>query len=184
MEAIKEVIVVEGRDDTRAIKRAMEAHTIETHGFGISQNTMEMIEKAYMERGIIIFTDPDHAGENIRRRLAKAFPKAKHAYLTQDQARKNQDIGIENASKESILKALQEARATVEEKSFQFSLEDLREEGLVGRKDSRQLREKLGRVLGLGYSNGKGLVSKLNGFGISREDFLHALEKIRNENKE
>ena len=32
---IKEIIVVEGRDDTAAINRAVEAETIETHGFGM-----------------------------------------------------------------------------------------------------------------------------------------------------
>ena len=32
---IKEAIVVEGRDDTIAVKRAVDGLTIETHGFGI-----------------------------------------------------------------------------------------------------------------------------------------------------
>ena len=44
---IKEIIVVEGRDDTLAIKRAVEADTIETHGFGISEETWKLLEKAY-----------------------------------------------------------------------------------------------------------------------------------------
>ena len=34
MQKINEVIVVEGRDDTAAINRAVEAKTIETHGCG------------------------------------------------------------------------------------------------------------------------------------------------------
>ena len=32
---IKEAIIVEGRDDTTAIRRAVDAVTIETHGFGM-----------------------------------------------------------------------------------------------------------------------------------------------------
>ena len=71
---IKEIIVVEGRDDTAAIKRAVDAQTIETHGYGIKKQTWKLIEKAYRERGIIIFTDPDYAGMEIRRRLTEAFP--------------------------------------------------------------------------------------------------------------
>jgi ribonuclease M5 len=31
---IKEVVIVEGRDDEAAVKRAAEAETIATHGFG------------------------------------------------------------------------------------------------------------------------------------------------------
>ena len=60
---IEEVIVVEGRDDTAAVKRAIDGLTLETHGFGIRRETWALIEKAYRETGIIIFTDPDYAGD-------------------------------------------------------------------------------------------------------------------------
>ena len=93
---IKEVIVVEGRDDEQAVGRAVEASTIATHGFGIAKKTWELIEKAYQERGIIVFTDPDFAGEQIRKRITEKFPEAKQAYLTQEEAWKAGDIGIEN----------------------------------------------------------------------------------------
>ena len=83
---IKEIIVVEGRDDTAAIKRALDADTIETHGFGIRKSTWELIEKAYNERGIIIFTDPDYSGNEIRRKLKAKFPEAKEAFLSRSQA--------------------------------------------------------------------------------------------------
>ena len=65
---IREIIVVEGRDDTTAVRRSVDAVTIETHGYGISAATWKLIDKAYHEKGIIVFTDPDHAGEQIRRR--------------------------------------------------------------------------------------------------------------------
>ena len=60
---IKEVIVVEGRDDQAALSRAAECFTIATHGFGIRKETLDLIEKAYNEQGIIIFTDPDFPGK-------------------------------------------------------------------------------------------------------------------------
>ena len=56
---IKEAVVVEGRDDTIAVKKAAEALTIETHGFGIKKETWKLIEKAYENQGIIIFTIPE-----------------------------------------------------------------------------------------------------------------------------
>ena len=40
---IAETIVVEGRDDTNSIKRAVAAETIETHGFGIRRETSEQV---------------------------------------------------------------------------------------------------------------------------------------------
>jgi len=40
---LKEIIVVEGRDDTTAVKRAVDADTIETNGSAISMETIEAI---------------------------------------------------------------------------------------------------------------------------------------------
>ncbi len=49
---IKEVIVVEGKDDTTAIKRAVDADTIETNGSAINQATIEKIRRIQeIERG-------------------------------------------------------------------------------------------------------------------------------------
>lgn len=124
---IAEVIVVEGRDDTAAIKRAVRAVTIETHGFGISKSTWEKIQHAYKDYGIIVFTDPDHAGEEIRRKILEKFPDAKQAFLSREKATEKTkgsqreaeanngrpDIGIENASPEDIREALEKAKARI-----------------------------------------------------------------------
>ena len=176
--AVKEVIVVEGRDDTAAIKRAVDAETIETHGFGIRRETWELIEKAYKEKGIIIFTDPDHAGNEIRRRLTERFPDAGHAYLSRRDATKADDIGIENADPESIIEALSKAHCTQEDKRAEFTAADLREYGLVGRLQSADLRDRLGKALGIGYGNSKQFLSKLNKYGITREEFLKKLGEL------
>ena len=41
---VKEVIVVEGRDDTVAIKRAVDADTIETNGSAINESTLPVVK--------------------------------------------------------------------------------------------------------------------------------------------
>ena len=99
---IREILVVEGRDDTAAIKKSVDAITIETHGYGITNKTWKLMEEAYKGPGIIVFTDPDHAGEQIRRRILERFPKARQAFLDRSSATKKDDIGIENADPESI----------------------------------------------------------------------------------
>lgn len=175
---IKEAIVVEGRDDTIAVKRAVDGLTIETHGFGIKKETWQLIEKAYNEQGIIIFTDPDFSGEEIRRKLTEKFPDAKQAFLARTDATKKGDIGIENAEPQAITEALQKAHCTAWEAEDIFTEADLFAAGLVGQDDSRQRREALGKILGIGYGNGKSLLSKLNRFSISREKFAEAVDKI------
>ena len=165
---IGQIIVVEGRDDTTAVKRAVNADTIETHGFGISRETWVLIERAYNERGIIIFTDPDHAGENIRKRVAEKFPGALHAYLDRKEARAGRDIGIENAQPAAIIAALEN-----------------RQTGLTGQADSAEKRAAAGKALGIGTGNSKAFLRKLNSFRITKEEFYGSISEIAGpENKE
>ena len=175
---IREIIVVEGRDDEAAVKRAVEAETIATHGFGIREETFARIERAYKERGIIIFTDPDFAGEKIRKRLSQRFPEGKHAFLPREEALKDGDVGIENAEPESIREALHKARPVFSERRFEFTQSDMIDFGLSGNEGASVCRDKLGKRLGIGYGNGKVFLNRLNQYGIERREFLQAIAEI------
>ena len=63
---IKEVIIVEGKNDIAAVQRAVDADCIATGGYSLIGRNLKSIEAAYKRRGIIILTDPDYAGERIR----------------------------------------------------------------------------------------------------------------------
>lgn len=175
---IKEIIVVEGRDDTAAVKRAVDAQTIETHGYGIKKETWQLIEKAYNEKGIIVFTDPDFAGNQIRRRLNERFPAAGHAYLSKGDAEKDGDIGIENAEPDSIRTALEKAHYTLEDSGEEFTMEDMRNYRLTADREAADRRDRLGKALGIGYSNSKSFLNKLNRYGITREELLEQLGEL------
>lgn len=78
---IKELIVVEGKSDTVAVKRAVEADTIETGGSAVDRTVIAKIALAMERRGVIILTDPDHAGERIRKIVSAKVPGCKHAFI-------------------------------------------------------------------------------------------------------
>ena len=168
MQKIKEIIVVEGRDDTAAIRQAVDAVTIETHGYGIREETWTLIEKASQTSGIIVFTDPDTAGEQIRRRIMERFPDAKEAFLDRDAAEKDGDIGIENASPEDIRAALAKAHSAVG--AEEFTADDLFRWWLDGVPGAAKRRREAGRILGIGQATSKTFLNRLNRFGISREE--------------
>ena len=147
---LKEVIVVEGKDDEAAIKRALDAEIIVTHGYGISQKTYKRIQEAYERCGIVIFTDPDYAGENIRKKLKAKFPNAKHAFISKEAGTKDDDIGVENASPEKIIAALKKARTETGDARQIFSMSDMMEAGLCGADNSADLRNHIGEILGTG----------------------------------
>ena len=190
MQKIEEIIVVEGRDDTAAIRRSVDAVTIETHGFGIRPETWELIDRAYRSKGIIVFTDPDHAGDQIRRRIMERFPDAKEAFLDRSQAEKDGDIGIENASPESIREALDKAHRSrsaseaegaaggAASQAEAFTSADLFAWGLDGIEGAAKRRRMVGLQLGIGMATGKTFLQRLNRFGITREEVEEALTQI------
>lgn len=180
MRKIEEIIIVEGRDDTAAIRASVDAVTIETHGYGIRPSTWDVIDKAYESKGIIIFTDPDTAGEQIRRRLAERYPNAAHAFLDKSLAEKDGDIGIENASPEAILDALEKARcsAVASEGGGVFTRADLFGWGLDGTPGASKRRSRVAAQLGIGMCTSKTFLHRLNHFGIRREEIEAALEAI------
>ena len=176
---ISEIIVVEGRDDTEAVKRAVECETIETHGFGIKASVWQSLDKAYKTKGLIIFTDPDHAGDTIRRKIKERYPDSKEAFLPRPKADKDGDIGVENAAPEDIREVLMKARpCSADNGADMITWEMITEAGLTGAQDSRARRVKLAEELGISYGNAKAMLSHMNAFGITTGEFNEAVRAI------
>lgn len=175
---IKEVLVVEGKMDVVAIDKAVEADCIITEGFNLKPQALDSIAKAYQKRGIIIMTDPDSAGERIRRFLTKRFPEAKHAFIPKEDATSNNDIGIEQASPEAIRTALAKVRTMDWEPTNNFTGADLLKAGISGSPAASEKRAKLGAVLGIGYANAKTFLQRLNHYGITRQEFQQAAAEL------
>ncbi len=182
--SIKEAIVVEGRDDAAVVSQITDALIIQTHGFGISGRTWKLLEKAYREKGLIIFTDPDFAGEQIRKRIEARFPESKHAYMPRKKAVKNGDIGIENVSPQDAARVLERVcskkfKADGEGQNGIFTAQDIDMAGLSGGKGSKELRQKVGDILSIGYGNSGAFLRKLNSFAITREAFEKAVAEAK-----
>lgn len=175
---IKEVIVVEGLHDKIAIERAVEADCLISGGSAVSEEFLEQVKRAQRERGVIIFTDPDYAGERIRKIVAKRVPGCKHAFLPREEASANGDIGIENASPGSIRRALEAVRTEWNGAAEEFSWLEMQEAGLVGQPESAALRGQLGKILGIGHGNAKTFWKKLNMLGVTRDEWKSAWKRI------
>jgi ribonuclease M5 len=183
---IKEIIVVEGRDDTTAIRRAVDADTIETNGSAVSNETLLKIKHAQEKRGVIIFTDPDYPGERIRKIVNDHVPGCKHAFIPKSDAlpKRGRGIGVEHASPAAIQTALKEAHIMNESLQEEISVDDLIAAGLIGGPRAKVRRERLGELLRIGYTNGKQLHKRLKMFEIKQEEFAEALTTIIQEEKD
>ena len=178
-----QAIVVEGRDDVTAVSQACDSLIIPTHGFGITAETWQVLAKAYEEKGLIILTDPDHSGEEIRRMLNEKFPGSVNCYVARDKATAGTDIGIENSSPEVIAEAVMKAleldgrTAAPVDADEEVTMKDLTEMGLAGSAGSAERRAAVCAALGIGYGNAGAMVRKLRGFGIGRDELAEAVRK-------
>lgn len=168
---IKEVIVVEGKDDVSALRRAVDADILMTSGLGLTSQKIAEIRRLAQQQGVIVFTDPDFPGGKIRHILKEEIPGCKHAYITKDEGRdsKTGKYGVEYASPEAILRALKAAKAEQQHYEVVYDLHDLVQWGLSGLPDSAQKRTAFCDHLSIGHCNAKQLVKKLNSYQISKE---------------
>lgn len=182
---IKEVIVVEGKSDTVAIKRAVHADTIETNGSAISEETLRRISHAAQKRGVIVFTDPDYPGRRIRAIIEEHVPGVKHAFLPKKKtiSENGKKVGIEHAADDDIRQALLNVYTPGQGEATgkPIPLDVLLEAKLIGHRDASKRRERLGEILNIGYTNGKQLQKRLSMFQIDLSQFLSAAAKLDEE---
>lgn len=184
MKKIKEVIVVEGKDDTKQIDKAVNADTYETNGSALSADDIAHLKKLQATRGLIVFTDPDFNGERVRKMISQAIPGVKHAFIRRDQGVPTEahgSLGVEHANPEVIKAALAHVYTEEEQANAQYSRHDLAAAGLLSGKGARTRRERLGQILGIGYGNGKQLLHRLNVFRIAPAQFQAAVQQIKRE---
>lgn len=173
---IKEIIVVEGKHDTRRIKEAVDADTIETGGSALDEAVLRRIEAACKTRGVIVLTDPDSPGDRIRTIINQRVPGCKNAYLLKRDARTAKKVGIEHAGTETIRQALMHVAMPYQNEET-LSFEEFIDCGLLGRSDSRQRRERVGESFHIGMANAKTCFKRLNSMRITKKQILEVLEE-------
>lgn len=175
---IKEIIIVEGKNDTQHLKSFFECDTIETHGTHLGKQTLKMIEIAKNKRGVIIFTDPDAPGEKIRNTINQHIEGCKNAFIDKSKARTSKKVGVEHASYEDLKEALSHLMTYTSELKETISWIEFLELGCAGKKDSSERRRILEKALHVGKSNAKTLFKRLNMMQMTYRDCIEILEEI------
>ena len=171
---IREVIVVEGKNDTKRLKSFFDVDTIETNGLNLNRKTIDLIRELNDKRGVILFLDPDTPGEKIRNRLNSEIKGLKNAFVIKKDARTSKKVGVEHASKEVLEEALNNL-VTYGELKDSLNKEEFYELGLAGQSDSVNRRAKVAAHFHLGECNGKTLFKRINMLGIGYKDIKEIL---------
>lgn len=170
MEKIKELIVVEGKHDKQKLESIFDCDVVCTDGLSLNESALELIKTASLKQGVIILTDSDNPGERIRKEILKIAPDAQVAIVEKKDSIGKRNVGIEYASDEAIIKAL-ENRISLTNREETLSWSDYCELGIMGNK---QLREKVCAGFRVGLCNNKTLFKRLNMLAVKKED----IEKI------
>lgn len=189
---IDEAVIVEGRYDKIKLSNILDALIIETNGFGIYKDKARLafIRKLADERGLILITDSDRAGLQIRNYISAGIPKEriKHIYIPdiygkekrKKEPSKEGKLGVEGISDEILEKLFRDLQIKTKRVSADNRITnyDLFAAGLSGRENAAEKRKKLLKALDLPeFLSTNSLLSYLNS-SMSKEEFENYITTI------
>ncbi|MCL2108816.1 MAG: DUF4093 domain-containing protein [Oscillospiraceae bacterium] len=187
---LNQAVIVEGKYDKIKLSGILDAVIITTDGFGIFRNRekLELIRTFAKKHGVIILTDSDSAGFLIRNRLKSRINEGEifNVYIPdvfgkekrKTAPSKENKLGVEGIDLEVLQKAFAPFISGEVAKSTPaiFTRERLFADGLIGGKNSAELRKKLQKELNLPQNlSAKALIPVLNSL-VTEEEYLRAMQ--------
>ena len=185
---VKQAIIVEGRYDKIRLSNIVDTAIICTNGFSIYKDAdkQELIKSLAEKTGIIILTDSDSAGFQIRSFIRSIVKKGEVLNaVTPDifgkERRKLQPSKL-------IIEALKNCGAVIdgeapEKHEDPLTRTDLMELGLIGGENSAERRRELQKRLGLPELLSAKLLLEMGNRMFSRSGFIEAVRKMDEEQK-
>lgn len=157
------VIVVEGTGDSSFLSSFIDTLFIETNGYDIKQNDLDFL--THFNKTIIVLTDSDKAGEEIRKRLCDSLPNAINIRVNPDKCNKNGKHGVAECEKEEILDKLNKYLSKDINKGI-LCLKDL----ISLTKNDYVAKNVISEKYHLGTINNKEMIKRLNMKEITKEE--------------
>ena len=188
MEKIKlrQAVVVEGKYDKINLSSLIDGVIITTDGFGVfnNQEIIRLIKFYAGTSGIVILTDSDTAGRQIRGRIKSLVDNASitNVYCPivygkekrKTKPSKEGKLGVEGIDPSALRKAFEEAGLMGDEiiSREKVTKGDMIQVGLSGAADSSLRRKELARALGLPEELSSAALRDALTSRFGREDFL------------
>lgn len=172
----KPVLVVEGTSDVNKLTNIIDADFVICNGSAVSNETISYIKELVKTRIVVVLTDPDFPGMQIRNKIAKEVKGVYHAYVDRKKASNGKKLGVAECDVEEIKRAIANYVCYVETDLHQLSMQDMVELKLTGDASSSQNRELISKHFHTGYSNAKTLLKHLNMLGVKKEELIEVLK--------
>ena len=155
-------IIVEGRYDKATLSGYVSANIITTDGFAVFNNKeKQRLIRRLCDRGVILLTDSDGGGKQIRSFLSGILPKDKiyHLYIPEIEGKEKRKthasaaglLGVEGMKKDVILRLLEPFSGDeIPQKSDKMITKvDFFQDGLTGCPGSSEKRERVCSIVDL-----------------------------------
>lgn len=196
MITVKQPIIVEGKYDKIKLESVIDGLILTTDGFRIYKDKEKLaLIRAFAEKtGVIILTDSDGAGFQIRNHLKGCIKSGKihNVYIPdifgkekrKEKPSKEGKLGVEGIDTEVLLKAFADAGIfSEEEKRVEWlTRADMLDDGLMGTEKSGELRKKLTARLGLPERLSTSALMEVLNRLYARETYEKILNEIKGEN--
>ena len=187
-------VIVEGKYDKITLENVIDTLIIPTNGFAIFKNKekCDLIRRLAQKTGIIIMTDSDFAGAQIRTHIKNITGGANiiNVYIPQLEGKERRKttfskqgfLGVEGMSGEVILEALEKSGVFSEKKaeSPKITKTDMFVFGFSGGNDSGKKRKEFLKFCGLPQDLSPNAMLDIINTIYSYEDFLKAVKEWQN----
>lgn len=185
-------VLVEGKYDKITLENVIDATIIPLNGFRIFKDAekLKLIKRLAAEKGIIVMTDSDSAGNFIRSKLKGILKDIKiiNVYvpcLKGKEKRKNAPskeglLGVEGISKQQLLDSLKRSgvfELAVSKEKEPILKTDLFLFGLSGNSDSKQLRKEFLNYLSLPENLSPNAMLDILNTLFDRKSFLEVIQE-------
>lgn len=160
------VIIVEGKHDVSKLSSFYESIYVITNGYEIPKEEIEFIKALKKGTQIIVLTDNDEAGKKIRSKVNEIRNDLVNIEITAPSSSKKK--GVAECDNLDIQKALDKY---VSNKINKEEI-DLYKLGLIGKENSKELRNYIRNKFNLGNANTNNIKERLNILEIKIEELI------------
>lgn len=190
-------ILVEGKYDKIKLDSLISGRVIPLGGFSLfnRRDRIAFLRKIAEGGGVIVLTDSDGGGRQIRSFLSECLPKEKvfHLYIPAVEGKEKRKrvagkaglLGVEGTDKDTLLSLLRPFFGEgKKETGLTLTKADLYSDGLLGGEGSARKREKLCRALSLPPDLSPNALLGALSLACTEEEYRRALSSIQEENSD
>jgi ribonuclease M5 len=175
---VKKIFVFEGKHDVSRFRQVNQVdEAVYVNGASINSEVTNYLIARSKDTQIVIITDPDSAGNRIRRILSNTISNCVHIYLPLELSRYKKKIGFEHLPISYIEEILKQE---IQEENIKGNLttSDLWDMGLIGA-NSLKKRKYLHSVYNFYSTSTSTLLNRLNILQITKEELENTLKEMK-----